>query len=156
MHCRLSVILAATLLVALAAVPAISQDAEKKDAPAASPAPAAAPAAAAPAAAPAPPMAKAYKVICDGKAKNDGVVQLVFTPQGGAPKSITVTVQKKMDRKDVCKDLAKELAVGLGADYKVDHYDADKIKVEGKNKQMFSLAIGSQTATNLNVTLKQD
>ena len=98
-------------------------------------------------------MVESIKIIFDDKAKNDGELVLTFTPQGGAAKSIRVTIAKKMDRKDVARDTAKELAVALGADYKVDNYDSDKIKVEGKKGAKFSLAISSLTATGLSVRL---
>jgi hypothetical protein len=126
-------------------------------APAPAPAPAApapaAPAAPAPAAAPAAPMVDEIKIIFDDKAKNDGELVFTFTPEGGSAKAISVTIAKKMDRKDVARDTAKELAVALGAGYKVDKYDPDKIKIEGKDKAKFSLTISSMTANGLSVRL---
>jgi hypothetical protein len=59
-----------------------------------------------------------------------------------------------MSNKDVCEDLAKELKVGLGPDYKVDRYDADKIKIEGKDHKKFHIALASLTANGLSVRLK--
>jgi hypothetical protein len=145
---------AATLFVAATAawMPTLAEDPAK---PAPAPAPAAAPAPApAPAAAPAAPMVESIKIIFDDKAKNDGQIVLVFTPAGGAAKSVSVTIQKKMDRKDVARDVAKELSVALGDGYKVDRYDPDKIKVSGKKDAKFSLTIASMTANGLSVRLK--
>ena len=128
---------------------ALAQDADKdKAAPAAAPAPA--PAAATPAA----PMVESIKLVFDDKAKNDGELVLTFTPEGGAAKAIRVTIAKKMDKKDVARDVTKELKVALGAGYDVDNYDSDKIKVEGKKNAKFSLTISSLTATGLSVRLK--
>ena len=154
-----------TLVGAMAAAtmftPSFAQ--EKKEtppAPAAPAAPAAAPAA--PAAAPAPalaappaaPMVDSIKILFDDKAKNNGELTFTFTPEGGAAKLIRVTIANKMDRKDAARSAETELSVALGAGYKVDRYDPDKIKIEGKDKAKFSLTISSLTANGLSVRLK--
>ena len=129
-------------------------------APAAAPAPAAAsapaqPPAAAPLAAPAAPQVSEIKIVIEEKAKTDGELRMEFTPVGGAAKTIRVTIAAKMDGNDVARDLAKELDVALGTDYKVDRYDRDKIKVESKKKNAtFSLTISALTANGLSVRLK--
>jgi hypothetical protein len=130
---------------------ALAQEDKDKPAPAPAPAPAPTPA---PAAAPAAPMVESIKLLFDDKAKNSGELLLVFTPEGGAPKQISVTIAAKMNGKDAARDTAKELTVALGAGYKVDNYDADKIKVEGKDKAKFSLTLSSLTANGLSVRLK--
>lgn len=153
----LSLAVAGVLAATALSSSALAQDADKdKAAPAAAPAPApaAAPAPAPAAAAPAAPMVESIKLVFDDKAKNDGELVLTFTPEGGAAKSIRVTIAKKMDKKDVARDVTKELKVALGAGYDVDNYDADKIKVEGKKNAKFSLTISSLTATGLSVRLK--
>jgi len=120
--------------------------------PAATPAPAAAaPAAAtapAVAAAPAAPGVASIKIVCDGKVKTSGEAGLVFTPAGGSAKEIKVTLQKGENKSEVCKAIAKELAV------KVEHYDDDKVKVEGKKDAKFSLSLGGQTATGITLEMK--
>jgi pyruvate/2-oxoglutarate dehydrogenase complex dihydrolipoamide acyltransferase (E2) component len=128
---------------------------EKQDAAPAPAAQAPPPAAAPPvAAAPAAPMVNEIKIIFDDKAKNDGEMLFTFTPQGGVAKQIRVTIAKKMNGHEAARDAAKELAVALGAGFKVDHYDSDKIKIEGKDKAMFSLTLASLTANGLSVRLK--
>ncbi len=123
-----------------------------QDAPAPSAAPAPTPA---PLAGPAPTMVESIKIVLEDKAKTDGEIRFDFTPQGGATKAIRVTVAKKMSNKEVAKDLEKELKVALGADYKVDRYDPDKIKVEAKKKDgKFHLSLAALTATGLSVRLK--
>jgi len=126
--------------------------------PAATPAPAAAaPAAAtapAVAAAPAAPGVASIKIVCDGKVKTSGEAGLVFTPAGGSAKEIKVTLQKGENKSEVCKAIAKELAVMLGDGYKVEHYDDDKVKVEGKKDAKFSLSLGGQTATGITLEMK--
>ena len=132
--------------------PAPAPAAEPAAAPAAEPA---AEPAAAPLASPAAPQVESMKILLDDKAKTDGELRLDFTPAGGTTKAIRVTVAKKMNGKDVARDLAKELSVALGSDYKVDRYDPDKIKVEAKKKgATFSLTLASLTANGLSVRLK--
>jgi hypothetical protein len=130
-------------LLLAATVPVVAQD---QPAPTPTPAPLAGPAA---------PQVKSIKIIIDDKAKTDGEIRLDFTPAGGETKAIRVTVAKKMKGDDVARDLAKELTVALGPDYKVDRYDPDKIKVEAKKKDAtFSLTLAALTANGLSVRLK--
>lgn len=147
-----STVLGVALALALSPV-VLAQEEKKDEAPPPAAPPAAAPAPAM-AAAPAAPMVDSIKILFDDKAKNDGELVFTFTPDGGAAKSIRVTIAKKMDRKDVARDVAKELGVALGAGYDVDKYDPDKIKVQGKKGAKFSLTISSLTATGLSVRLK--
>ena len=58
-----------------------------------------------------------------------------------------------MPDKDVARDVTKELKVALGDAYKVDNYDSDKIKIEGKKDAKFSLTVSSMTANGLSVRL---
>ena len=139
---------------------AVTTIALAQDQPAPTPAPPT-PAPAAPAPATPPPMAspaaaqvESIKILFDDKAKTDGELRFEFTPAGGTAKTIRVTIAKKMDKKDVAEDVAKELKVALGSDFNVDHYDSDKIKVEGKKNAKFSLTISALTANGLSVRLK--
>jgi len=132
---------------------AAAQDKKEEPAPAPPPAAAAAPAPP-PIAVPSAPMVDAIKIYFDDKAKNDGEILFNFTPEGGTAKQIRVTIAKKMGGSDAARDAEKELKVALGAAYKVDRYDPDKIKVEAKEKAKFSLTIASLTANGLSVRLK--
>jgi hypothetical protein len=134
---------------------AFAQDDKDKAAPPPAAPPPAAPAAPAPAAAPVAPMVESIKIIFDDKAKINGQLVFVFTPEGGAAKTITVTIAAKMDRRDVARSAETELSVALGAGYKVDKYDPDKIKIKmtGKEPKKFSLTIASMTANGLSVRL---
>ncbi|HEX4823827.1 MAG TPA: hypothetical protein VFV19_05915 [Candidatus Polarisedimenticolaceae bacterium] len=135
----------AALALGLATL-ATAQD--KKEEPAPAPPPAAA------AALPSAPMVNDIKIYFDDKAKNDGQLLFHFTPEGGTAKEIRVTIAKKMGASEVAKDAEKELKVALGEAFKVDRYDPDKIKIEGKNKAKFSMTIASLTANGLSVRLK--
>ena len=128
----------------------------QQTAPAPPPAPpaATAPPAPAPAAAPAAPVVKEVKIVVDNKAKTDGEIRFSFTPAGGSAKEIRVTVAKGMGKSDICRDIAKELTVGVGPNYKVDRYDDDKVKVEGKGDATFSLTLAGQTVGGISITLK--
>jgi hypothetical protein len=140
-------------VVGVATIAAYAQDADKAappPAPAAAPAPAPAPAQAA---TPSAPMRESIKIIFDDKAKNDGELVFTFTPEGGAAKSIRVTIAAKMNHKDVARDVTKELKVALGDAYDVDNYDSDKIKIDGKKNAKFSLTVSSMTAHGLSVRL---
>jgi hypothetical protein len=132
---------------AVAVLIAIAPLAAQDKPPAPTPAPVASPAAA--------NMVESIKILLEDKAKTDGEIRFDFTPMGGETKSIRVTVAKKMNNKEVAKDLAKELTVALGPDFKVDRYDPDKIKVSAKKKnQTFRLTLAALTATGLSVRLK--
>jgi len=117
------------------------------------PAPAAAPTVTAPAK-PATPVVDKVKIIIDNKAKSDGEIRFAFTPAEGSPKEIRVTVAKGMRKQAICRDIAKELTVALGPNYEVDHYDDDKVKVEGKKDAKFSLTLAGQTVSGISITLK--
>jgi len=117
----------------------------------ADPAPAASPA---PATAPAVPMVEKMTIVCDGKAKTDGKVEFRFTPQGGAATTIAITLQKGMSKRDACRDIAKEVGVVLGSKFKVEHYDDDKVRIEGKEHAQFALSLGGLTVTGTSVQLK--
>ena len=143
---------ASALVLGLATL-AVAQD--KKDEPAPTPPPAAAAAPAPPPlAVPSAPLVGEIKIYFDDKAKNDGELLFNFTPEGGTAKQIRVTIAKKMGASDVARDAEKELKIALGAAYKVDRYDPDKIKVEAKEKAKFSLTLASLTANGLSVRLK--
>jgi hypothetical protein len=99
-------------------------------------------------------MVKDMAIVCDGKVKADGKIELVFTPQGGEAKTISVTVQKGMKEEESCRDIAKELSVALGDAYRVHQYDPDKVKVQGSDKAMFSLSLGAMTAQGISLRMK--
>jgi len=44
--------------------------------------------------------------------------------------------------------------VALGPEYEVDQYDPDKVKVEGKKGEKFSLTLAGQTVGGTSIELK--
>jgi len=117
-------------------------------APALTPAPASAPEG------PPAPVVKQVKIIIDNKAKSNGEIRFNFTPVGGPSKEVRVTVISGMSKKDICRDVAKELTLAVGSNYEVDHYDDDKVKVEAKSEAAFSLTLAAQTVSGISITLK--
>ncbi len=140
-------------------------------APAASAAPAAtaAPAVPAPAAAPAPapkPESVALEaprvylektvVAVDGKAEYDGSVSMEFTPLGGTGKTFEVRVLAKTGRKDVAKDLHKELSLAAGQAYKVK-LSGDEVRISKASSKSpnFAVVIRKLNLTGMSVLVKR-
>lgn len=116
-------------------------------APAAEPAPAA------------PQMAQAQKVfrssstvILDGKAEVNGVLTLIFQPNGGEPKQVRVNVTARTNAKKIGKELANQFAFTVGSDYKVKG-SGNKVIVKAKNKKVapFWIGIDQQALTGVAV-----
>ena len=98
----------------------------------------------------------AGEIIVDGKAEMNGVLELVYQPNGGEAKLVRVNVVTKAKAKDVAEDLAKELAFTAGADYKVKvSGDTVKMKAKDKKVQPFHLGIEKQALTGLAVRLSK-
>jgi 3-oxoacyl-ACP reductase-like protein len=107
---------------------------------------AAAPVAAAPVAAatPASTMPHAYleklAVVVDGKAKANGSVKLEFLPIGGEPKIVEVRILGKTGKKDIARDIAKELTLVAGGAYKVKQ-SGDEVRISKKDKKAPNVSV---------------
>lgn len=97
------------------------------------------------------------KVVVDGEAQANGRLQMTFTPQNGATKSFTVTVLAKATKKDVARDIHKELSIAAGTTYNVklddDKVEISKVKKESPN---FSVAIGKIELAGVSVMVGKD
>jgi hypothetical protein len=82
----------------------------------------------------------AYKITIDGKADANGTFSMVFTPHGGDGTEFTVNVTKGMKAKKIAEDVAKELTLAAGANYRVK-LNGNKIVVKKANKKVKPLAI---------------
>jgi 3-oxoacyl-ACP reductase-like protein len=131
------------VVLAIAALPLAAQEtlpAAPAPTPTPAPAPAPAPVAAAPVAAapPASTMPHAYleklAVVVDGKAKANGSVRLEFLPIGGEPKVVEVRILAKTGRKDIARDIAKELTLVAGGAYKVKH-SGEEVRISKNDKK---------------------
>ena len=102
------------------------------------------PAAPVAAAAPAPTMPHAYleklAVVVDGKAKANGSVKLEFLPIGGEPKVVEVRVLAKTGRKDIARDIAKELTLVAGGAYKVKQ-SGEEVRISKKDKKAPNISV---------------
>jgi hypothetical protein len=143
-----SALVAAVAIVFVSAL--IAQEPPPAPAPTPAPAPAPAPP---PAGVPPVAMTEEAKITIDGKADGDGKLEVVFTPAGGTPMTVSVLVARKMKPKEVAEDLAKNLKVTLGEGYKVEQHD-EKVEIEGKDDKTFNIAVGGVTVPGMSVSLK--
>jgi hypothetical protein len=60
----------------------------------------------------------------------------------------------EVDLLSASRDIAKELTVAAGSNYKVDDDSDDKLKIEGKNDITFSPTLAGQSVIGLSKTLK--
>jgi hypothetical protein len=95
-----------------------------------------------------------WKVVIDGKTEANGVLELTFEPNGSDPKAVRVNVLAKTKDKDICKELANQLAFTVGSDYKVKQ-NGNKVTVKAKNKKVapFWLGVGQQALTGVSVKI---
>ena len=93
-------------------------------------------------------------VIIDGRAEVNGVLTMIFEPNGGEAKQVRVNVVAKTRAKEIGKDLANQLAFTAGSDYKVKGNGA-KITVKAKNKKVapFWIGIEQQALTGVSVRI---
>ena len=82
----------------------------------------------------------AYQIAVKGKADENGTFSMAFKPHGGDATELTVNVVKGMAAKPIARDLAKELTLAAGANYKVKHNDK-KVTVKRANKKQPPFAI---------------
>jgi hypothetical protein len=126
------------------------------------PAALAAPVSAAPAAAPAPARSEAPRtytesasLVVSGKAELNGTIQIEFTPLGAPGKLLQVNVLAKTGRKDIAKDLHKELVIAAGSLYKVK-LSGDTITItKAKGAQNFSVLLEKLDLSGVSVLVKK-
>jgi len=86
----------------------------------------------------------AWEIVVEGKAEANGVLELVYQPLGGEAKLVKVNVLAKAKKKDIAKELAKELAFATGAACKVKAND-NKVNVKLANKKSPTINLSIQT-----------
>ena len=110
-----------------------------------------------------PPAAEAPRVYLeqatiavDGKAEYNGSVQFDFTPLGSEGKTFEVTVLAKAGRKDIAKDIHKELTIAAGSLYKVK-LSGDEVRVSkaSSKSQNFSIVIRKLNVSGVSVLVKK-
>jgi len=97
---------------------------------------------------------EAYKITLKGKADANGTFSMVFMPRGGDATEFTVNVVKGMSAKPIARDLAKELTLAAGANYKVKH-DDKKVIVKRANKKQptFAIEMTNQKITGVSIMI---
>ena len=90
-----------------------------------------------------------------GKAEFNGTIQLEFTPFGAPSKLVHVNVLKKTGRKDIAKDLHKELVIAAGSLYKVK-LSGDTVKIsKAKGAQNFSILLEKLDLSGVSILVKK-
>lgn len=143
-----------------AATTAFAQAPESTPAPAATASAPAAPAASAAAAPIASEAPRTYlekaTIVVDGKAEYNGSVEFEFTPLGAASKTFDVTVLAKSGKKDIAKDINKELLIAAGSLYKVKLSGAEvRVSKGGKGAQNFAIVIRKLNVSGVSVLVKK-
>lgn len=113
-------------------------------------------------AAPVPAVSEAPRIYTDsaslvvsGKAGYNGTIQVEFTPLGAPARLVRVNVLAKTGRKDIAKDLHKELVIAAGALYKVK-LSGDTIKItKAKGAQNFSVLLEKLDISGVSVLVKK-
>jgi hypothetical protein len=97
------------------------------------------------------------KVVVNGEAQANGTLEMTFTPQNGATKSFKVTVLAKATKKDIARDIHKELSIAAGTVYNVkldnENVKISKVKKESPN---FSVAIGKVELAGVSIMVGKD
>lgn len=96
----------------------------------------------------------AYKITINGKPDANGTFSMVFTPHGGDGTEFTVNVTKGMKAKKIAEDVAKELTLAAGENYKVK-LNGNKVVVKKANKKVSPLAIemSNQKLTGVSIMI---
>jgi hypothetical protein len=96
----------------------------------------------------------AYKITITGKPDANGTFSMVFTPHGEDGTEFTVNVTKGMKAKKIAEDVAKELTLAAGANYKVK-LNGNKVVVKKANKKVKPLAVemSNQKLTGVSIMI---
>ena len=98
------------------------------------------------------------RVVVDGEAEANGSLAMTFTPQGGEGRTFTVNVLVKAKKKDVARDIHKELSILAGSAYKIK-LDNEKIhisKVDKKTTPTFALSVDKLEVGGISVRVEKD
>ncbi|MEE4272047.1 MAG: hypothetical protein V2I67_10245 [Thermoanaerobaculales bacterium] len=75
------------------------------------------------------------KIVIDGRAEFNGVLELVVTPHGEDSTKVRLNVLAKTKAKKITAELVNQLAFALGDRYKVKKGGDKKVMVKAKNKK---------------------
>jgi hypothetical protein len=95
-------------------------------------------------------------VAVDGKAEFAGNLQLDVLPLGGTAKAISVNILAKEGKKDIAKQLHRELTVAAGSAYKVKLSGAEvRITKANKKSPNISVTIQQQAVTGVSLRVSR-
>jgi hypothetical protein len=99
----------------------------------------------------------AFKIIVEGKPDANGTFSMVFKARGTNGTEFTVNVVKGMGTKQIARDLAKELTLAAGSNYKVKQ-NGNKIVVKKANKKQetFALEMTNQKLSGVAIMIAKD
>jgi len=91
----------------------------------------------------------------DGKAQANGVLVLVFEPEGGEAVQVRVNVFKKTNAKKIASGLKDQLAFAAGDGYKVNVSGGTKVVIKTKSKKsaLFSLRVDQVSVNGVSVMI---
>lgn len=93
-----------------------------------------------------------WRLHFDGKAKNDGVLTLQFSPVGGQPSQIAIEIKDNTRENAASKETTQQLKEAYENDYKISHQDGEEIKIKTKSGRAdFVLEVLSNTIEGLKV-----
>lgn len=97
----------------------------------------------------------AWEITVDGKAESNGVLSFVIEPNGGTATLVKINVLAKSKKKDIAKDVAKQMTFAFGATHKIKA-SGDKVKIKANKKlPPFYLGIETQAVNGVSVRLKK-
>lgn len=101
---------------------------------------------------------EAVQLTITGKSKAAGVLVVVLQTIGGDPKSASVNVLAKTGENDIARDVAKELTVLGGSNFKVKTKSGNIVVITkaAKNAPNLSIALGMQTIPGIAVSFGED
>lgn len=96
-----------------------------------------------------------WRIECDNRADNDGVVVLRISPVGGTPIDVETKIPANSGENKAADLLRDSLKASLGKGYKVEVDDGEDVLIKKKGKTPnFDLTLVSSSVTGL--TLKID
>lgn len=93
-----------------------------------------------------------WRLHFNGKAKNDGVITLQFSPLGGQASQIEIKIKDNTRENEASREATDKLREKLDEDYKISHQDGEEIKIKARSgRAEFVLEVISNTVKGLDV-----
>ena len=93
-----------------------------------------------------------WRLHFNGKAKNDGVITLQFSPLGSQASQIEIEIKDNTRENEASREATDILREKLDEDYKINHQDGEEIKIKARSgRAEFVLEVISNTIKGLDV-----